>query len=292
MDSELPQRKEELEKEERHIKGELKKYVIRYMKSIQELLTDEYDERIRKIINKRDKNGNTPLHYAVSNWPQKVVKDMLKLGADLSIDNKAQRIPLEMLPKNTINEFLDDYCMSSDGFDALDDDEYYYGSNDDEKGNEDDDRFYKELLDDYDPKFMTNIVQSPITFKYDLLSPMPYTKRDLEINDSTPFEMSVLNAICKSKEHRELVTHPVITSFVWLKWKLVNKCYNRNMRMDILLVYCLTWYIYYRFGGLEWNNKCEMESTYLASNNINFTTFCQVHKEDYLNLTKKKSMES
>ena len=265
------------------------------MKSIQELLSDEYDERIRKIINKRDKNGNTPLHYAVSNWPQKVVKDMLKLGADLSIANKAQRIPLEMLPKNTINEFLDDHCMSSDGFDALDDDEYYYGSNDDEKGNEDDDRFYKELLDDYDPKFMTNIVQSPITFKYDLLSPTPYIKRDLssneskpDINYSTPSEMSVLNALCNSKEHRELVTHPVITSFVLLKWKLVNKCYNRNMRMNVLLVYCLTWYIYYRFGGLEWNSKCEMQSASLASNNLNFTAYCQLHMEEYLNLTKNE----
>ena len=295
LDADSSIKKEELEKKERQIKNELKKYVIRYMKSIKELLADEYDERIRKIINKRDKDGNTPLHYAVSNWPQKVVKDMLKLGADLSIANKAQRIPLEMLPKNTINEFLDDHCMASDGFDALDDDEYYYGSNEEikkEKGNEDDDRFYKELLDDYDPKFMTNIVQSPITFKYDLLSPTPYSKRDPpstggkeETNFSTPSEMSVLNAICNSKEHRYLVTHPVIVSFIWLKWKLVSKCYNRNMRMNVLLTYCLSWYIFYRFGGLEWNNKCEMASSALFSNDLNFTTFCKLHEEEYLNLT-------
>ena len=298
-DEDFAPKKEELEKEERRIKSELKKYVIRYMKSIKELLSDEYDERIRKIINKRDRDGNTPLHYAVSNWPQKVVKDMLKLGADLSISNKAQRIPLEMLPKNTIKEFLDDLCMTSDGFDALDDDEYYYGSNDEEKENEDDDRFYKELLDDYDPKFMTNIVQSPITFKYDVLSPTPYKKKEILSNEglsdtyySTPSEMSVLNAICNSKEHRELVTHPVITSFIWLKWKLVSKCYNRSMRMNVLLTFCLTWYIYYQFGGLEWNNKCEMQSSKILSNNdMNFTMFCKLHNEEYLNLTNGTNKE-
>ena len=236
------------------------------MKSIKELLADEYDERIRKIINKRDKDGNTPLHYAVSNWPEKIVKDMLKLGADLSIENNSNQIPLLMLPKTTLSEFFDDHCMVSDGFDALDDDDYYYGSDvdiEEEEHSDDDDRFYKELLDDYDPKFMTNINHSPITFKYDLLSPTPYSKRallskasKLEATCSTSSEMSVLTAIRNSKVHCELVTHPVIKSFIWLKWKLVSKCYNRNVRMNILLTYCLTWYIFYQFGGLEWNHKC------------------------------------
>ena len=36
--------------------------------------TDGYVEQVRKVINIRDKNyGNTPLHYAVQNWPQEVI---------------------------------------------------------------------------------------------------------------------------------------------------------------------------------------------------------------------------
>ena len=108
-DAELVLKKDELETEERSTKNELKKYVIRYMKSIQILLADEFDERIRKIINKRDMHGNTPLHYAVNNWPQNIIKDMMKLGADLSIENKGNQIPLKRLPKATISNFLDEH---------------------------------------------------------------------------------------------------------------------------------------------------------------------------------------
>ena len=64
LDSASVLNRDQLDKEEGYIKKELKKCVIKYMKSIKELLADEYDERIRKIINKRDKDGNTPLHIA------------------------------------------------------------------------------------------------------------------------------------------------------------------------------------------------------------------------------------
>ena len=293
-DAELVLKKDELEKEERSTKNELKKYVIRYMKSIQILLADEFDERIRKIINKRDIHGNTPLHYAVNNWPQNIIKDMMKLGADLSIENKGNQIPLKRLPKATISNFLDEHCMVTDGFDALDDENYLdeatKDSEDEEKG-DDDDRFYKELLEEYDPRFMTNIVQSPITFKYDLLSPTPYSNSVFssqnkdEVKYATPSEMSVLSAICKSEKHRDLVTHPVIKSFVWIKWKLVSKCYNRNVRMNILLVYYLTWYIFRQFGGLEYNSKC-IESN-VFSNHGNLSEFCEKSREEYENLIQR-----
>lgn len=265
------------------------------MKSIKELLSNDYDERIKKILNRRNKSGNTPLHFAVSNWPQKIVKDMLKLGADLSIENKEKQTPLAMIPKSTIGELLDGHCMESDEFGASDEDECHYDLNDDEKGNAEDERLYKELLDDYDPKFMTNIVQLPITFKYDLLTPAPHEKRLVlsdenysETNQPAKSEMSVLNAISKSKEHCELVTHPVVKLFIWLKWKMICKFYNRNLRMNVLLTYCLTWYIYHSFGGFEWNNKCKMKSAGVISNSINFTEYCSLYMDEYVNLTKSK----
>ena len=290
-DADYVLRQSELEEQEQAIKNELKTYVIRYMKSITILLSDEYDERIRKIINKRDVHGNTPLHYAVNNWPQNIVKDMLKLGADLSIANKSDQIPLKLVPKDTLKMFLDEHCMFADGFDALDDDDYYYGTDgqkDDKKEDIEEDRFYKELLDDYDPRFMTNIGQSPIAFRYDLFSPTPYSNRSLLAKGkltteyTTPSEISVLSSICKSAKHRQLVTHPVIKSFVWLKWKLVSKCYNRNLRMNVLLVYFLTWYIFRQFGGLEYNSKCVGSDSFI--NPVNFTEFCDTSREQYKNL--------
>ena len=54
----------------------------------------------------------------------------------------------------------------------------------------------------------------------------------------------------QSKEHRHLLKHPVITSFLWLKWARIRPFFNRNLRFYCLFVYLLTWYIFENFGGL------------------------------------------
>ena len=249
----------------------LKKFATRYMECMNILLKDATDARIRAIVNKQDLEGNTPLHCAVENWPQNIVKGLLRFGADLSIENNVERIPLRKIPKETIVQFLDEYCMKTDGLDVLDDEQ------------EDDEEAYKNLLDDFEPRFMTNIVQSPITFDYELLTPTRY--RSVENNDevdTTPNpEMSVLTAISKSIKHRDLVTHPVLKSLVWIKWNLVSRYYSRKLRMDLMLTYFLTWYIFNQFGGLEWNARCEVSSVFSPEDE----NFCSHFKERYRNIT-------
>ena len=53
----------------------------------------------------------------------------------------------------------------------------------------------------------------------------------------------------QSKEHRHLLKHPVITSFLWLKWQRIRRYFNRNLRFYMLFVFILTWYIFENFGG-------------------------------------------
>ena len=95
-DADYVLRQSELEEQEQAIKNELKTYVIRYMKSITILLSDEYDERIRKIINKRDVHGNTPLHYAATQRQFKICKFIIK-------NIKSKKI--EELPSNIFYEW-------------------------------------------------------------------------------------------------------------------------------------------------------------------------------------------
>ena len=57
----------------------------------------------------------------------------------------------------------------------------------------------------------------------------------------------------QSKEHRHLLKHPVITSFLWLKWTRIRRYFNRNLRFYLLFVYLLTWYIFENFGGVSLN---------------------------------------
>jgi hypothetical protein len=55
--------------------------------------------------------------------------------------------------------------------------------------------------------------------------------------------------MAQSKEHRHLLKHPVITSFLWYKWQRIRRYFNRNLRFYILFVFCLTWYIFRQFGA-------------------------------------------
>ena len=50
-----------------------------------------------------------------------------------------------------------------------------------------------------------------------------------------PSEMELLSTMCEYPETRDLITHPVIASYLWLKWKLMTKFFNRNIRIDFLL---------------------------------------------------------
>ena len=255
-------------------KKELKSYMIKYTRCANLLLANEQDERIRKIVNKQDCFGNTPLHYANETWPQNVIKNLLKFGADVCIENDEKRIPLRRIPTETISEFLDEYCMKTDDLNVLDDEQ------------EDDPDDYKKLLDEYEPRFMTNIGKAPVTFDYGILSPVAYTGKDAKKKDKNmpQSEISVLHQISQSDEHKWLVTHPVIKSFIWIKWNLVARYYSRKLRMDLLLTYFLTWYVFNHFGGFEWNVTCEVPSHF----NISSENFCQDYRERYKNLTDWK----
>ena len=62
-------------------------------------------------------------------------------------------------------------------------------------------------------------------------------------------ETETLWYMTQSKDHRHLLKHPVITSFLWMKWQRIRKQFNRNLRLYLLFVTSLTWYIFERFGG-------------------------------------------
>jgi hypothetical protein len=51
------------------------------------------------------------------------------------------------------------------------------------------------------------------------------------------------------QEHRYLLKHPVISSFLWFKWQLMRRYFNRNLRFYILFTFLLTWFIFGSWGG-------------------------------------------
>jgi len=55
--------------------------------------------------------------------------------------------------------------------------------------------------------------------------------------------------MAQTKEHRYLLKHPVITSFLWCKWNRIRRYFNRNLRFYFLFVTILTWFVFHAFGG-------------------------------------------
>ncbi len=85
-----------------------------------------------------------------------------------------------------------------------------------------------------------------ITFDYSFLAPSP-PKADAK---ALP-EAETLWYIGQSEQHRHLLKHPAVTSFLCLKWLKIRGYFNRNLRFFFLFVMTLTWYIFARFGGVS-----------------------------------------
>ena len=75
----------------------------------------------------------------------------------------------------------------------------------------------------------------------------------------------------QSKNHRHLLKHPVVTSFLWLKWQKIRGYFNRNLRFYFLFVTTLTWYIFARYGGIS-TRLAQTNQT--LSDQLSETSFC------------------
>ena len=210
-----------------------------YLRCLHILLQDkseEFQADMKKIINQRDVSGNTALHYSTEHWPVQVSRALLQLGANIGIKNDWGEIPISRIPTDVLETFLSEDCMTSNGRDV----------------------HHSEL---------------EITFKYDFLAPDPATLPDcfkphVELEECRPLassekanrapasqhalpETETLFYMGQSKQHRHLLKHPVVTSFLWFKWERIRPYFNRNFRLYSLFVYLLTWFIFVRFGGIS-----------------------------------------
>ena len=186
-------------------------------------------EEISEIVNKRDKFGNTALLYATRMWPNSIILSLLKHGA--TIGNLLKKISPEIL-----KEFLDDHCLLT--------------NYNDKRPNDNTDDNYNNI-DEYS--------QLEITFDYSFLLPnddlehpqdeesCPLTCAS-EGNDAL-YESKALRDMARSKEHQYLLIHPVITSFLWIKWIQTRRYYNVNLRFYATFVFVLTWFVLYALRG-------------------------------------------
>ena len=210
-----------------------------YEKCLDELLNLKHSitfNQMRRIVNKTDQYGNTALHYATQKWPQHTVRRLLELGANIGIKNYWREIPVTKIRPDVLESFLSEFCLTGEG----------------DVNHED---FSMTFCYDFlapDPEALPEKYKETSTQDYD------EGEEDLvqcENNEKTGTGDSValpetepLWYMSQSREHRYLLKHPVITSFLWFKWQKIRKYFNRNLRFTVLFVFLLTWTIFKNFG--------------------------------------------
>ena len=197
-------------------------------------------DQLKLIVNKKDGLGSTALHYATQKWNDGVVRNLLEMGANIGIKNYWSEVPVAKIRPQTMEDFLDEHCLLHDG---------------------------DIMHEDFE-----------ISFRYNFLAPDPealpekYRAEEEEeqaLTKSHQHQEALPETDClwylgQSKEHRHLLKHPVITSFLWYKWQRIRKYFNRNLRLYIVFVFLLSWFIFKEFGS---------HSAAKLSNNIFYFSF-------------------
>ena len=216
-----------------------------YAKSLKVLLGKSYannpsfERQIDSIINyQEDLEGNTALHYATMQADQDIIKLFLRRGANMGVKNFREKTPVQNILPDTLKEFLDDECIKSEGI--ITDEEF------------------------------------KITFKYDFLAPpilneemlSKYQQEDDQERRALPETEALWYLSTASKDHRALLKHPVISSFLWLKWQRIRTIFYFNILMYLCFVTLLTTFIFLQFGGYA-AQPGEMDKTSSTFNSTN-----------------------
>ena len=172
-------------------------------------------------------------HIAAQMGNETAVRKLLRCEANIGIKNKRMETPITFISPSVMEEFLDE-CLQDHGL----------------------------ITDD----------TFQLTFKYSFLGPPlnVQPRRKPSCPDDNQIESDALELkggpseedeaceedqgqdlpeaeplwyLSQSMEHRRLLSHPIITSFLCLKWRRIRPYYYVNLLIYLLFVSCLTSYL-------------------------------------------------
>jgi ankyrin repeat protein len=174
-------------------------------------------------VNAKDTKGNTALHHASKTEYLDCVVDLIKLGADIRHKNVFDKPPL---PAKSVKHFLDKSLQTNDKFPC--DEEY-------------------EIVFDY--SFLVAYKEKPTkpSAPQECDRPLIKDHESCRTNVKSPKmlhpEMDFLYYISRSNEHRKLMDHPIITSFLHMKWQRVKLYFYINLSIYLTFALLLNSYI-------------------------------------------------
>lgn len=230
---------------------------ILLIKACQELGTRAYRgsdrmECVRLILLKPvnvrcvDGDGNTALHYAARAECSEIISMLLKAGSYIGQENFLGLPPIASISPESMSRYLDD-CLQTT----------------------------KEHTDKYN--------DYEIEFNYQCLAPHGFIrdqdKEHLLEKGSVDYnkicmEMQPFLYIAKSSSHRHLLKHPVLSSFLYLKWQRISPMLYANFIFYVIFYLLLNAYIL----SMTYTSDDPENGEKLMSNdsNVNATNFSLV----------------
>ncbi|XP_047023412.1 transient receptor potential cation channel protein painless [Helicoverpa zea] len=181
--------------------------------------------KININVNYPDVKNNTALHYAARNGDQETVLELLRNGACIGLRNKFDEPPLADIPYKTLETYLDE-CITT---------------NSERPGD-----------DDYEIRMKYSFLVYPNNSLENELSKVPLmdnsSTNGKEIDSLLAPETDALLYMTRNEDLKPLLKHPVITSFLYLKWQRISCLFYANITFYSLLWLCLILYIILGYG--------------------------------------------
>ncbi|CAH1392488.1 unnamed protein product [Nezara viridula] len=186
-------------------------------------------ESCKEYINFGDVKGNTPLHLAAKQGDREIILMCLKAGASINCFNKLDEPSFMDISYRTLKEYLDS-CVYTNNKPPQE--ESY------------------EIILNY-----TGL--KPVCYhnlSFDNGSENQSSKILNSCETCNNFETKSLLYLSKNNELRNLLKHPVFTSFLYLKWNRVHKWFCINSLFYIIFWLTLTSYILNFYPDFERSN--------------------------------------
>ena len=191
-------------------------------------------EEVRDLVNSQDSQGSSSLHLATQLWGEEVVDRLLRLGANVGLENQWGELPITSILPSTLESFLDSSCLTA---------------------SENPTNLKYEITLDYTflapPTIQadteTGQQQGLLEANHELVKLNGGPERSSNPKDkeqSQSLETAALYAMAQSKNHHHLLQHPVVSSFLALKWSRISRLYNLNILFTFVLVLLLSAFVF------------------------------------------------
>ena len=195
-----------------------------YSECLKLLLEPPLATHTQRIINFRDFHGETALHYATQQPDQELIKLLLHHGANMGVKNKDGKAAVSRIRPDTLEEFFNS-CLQPDGL--ITDDDF-------------------KLTFDY--KFLAPpLLDAEVLLEWEA-GRTKEVEAGVDLRTARP-ETEALWYMSESKQHRGLLKHPLVSSFLWMKWQRIRSFYYLGVASYFLFVLLLTSLVILDYGG-------------------------------------------